>query len=543
MTCRHRAGMIALSTGVKPPDLTATLSPANTSQASPGAQVVTASATGGEGSISYSFDAKYPDGTSANALLTGSGSSRTVTTTAYSQTVVVTVTATDSGTPTAQTATARAVVATVVPADLVASMSPATTSQASPGAVVLTASSTGGVGTVSWAWSAKYADGSSAAALLSALVGSPVTLTTTTPGQSVRVVATATDAAGQTSSASALVAVAQPAAPTLSGPAPSAIDAPGSASVTFTGASGYGALSYSATLSAPAGSAATLSGSGLGAYTFTTDVEGAYAVTLTLTDALGRTAAATGIVSLVSAGALWTQFFLEDFDTYDAASRSGNGTLALQKAGVTQYTGTLSITAGTTGSAGIDANGMFLTQASGTGQAFFSIAPTIDTTKWLAFQWLIDWPTISGTSVTTRAAAKSITGVASGTEVYPAILANDTIAGKVDIRCLMSLGGVSGTAGNHADSITAPSRVCVTLVIRGGQSLSLVHDSSTFVPMQDIDDSPYGAAIELDKADTSASNGYALMFTPINVGIQHGSGTGTMRVRSMRGLYATPRSN
>lgn len=426
-----------------------------------------------------------------------------------------------------------------VPPNLVASISPATTSQSTPGAVVLTASATGGTGAQTWAWAATYADGTSAAALLSGS-GASRTLTTTTPGQSVRVVATATDAAGQTSAASAMVAVAQPSAPTLTGPSASTVDAPGSASVTFTGATGYGALSYSATLSKPSGSAATLSGSGLGAYTFTTDVEGAYAVTLTQTDALGRTAAATGIVSLVSAGSIWTQFFSEDFTTYDAASRSGNGTLALQKAGVTQYTGTLNLTSGT-GSAGIDASGMFITIATGTGQACFTITPTVDTSKWWAFQWLMDIPTLTGTVVGCGPTLNSTTTANSGTEIFPLIVRNNASSGY-DLSTAIKLSGVGQGTTNFATGLANPGRVCATLVMRGRLAHMLVHDSDTFIPMEDIDDSPISAALEISSSDTTP-NTFAPWISAPKVGVRIGAAAGTARILALRILSATPRSN
>ena len=67
--------------GAIPPNLTASISPASTSQASPGAVVLTASATGGTGASTWAWVATYADGTSAAALLSGSGDSRTVTTT------------------------------------------------------------------------------------------------------------------------------------------------------------------------------------------------------------------------------------------------------------------------------------------------------------------------------------------------------------------------------------------------------------------------------------------------------------------------------
>lgn len=85
-----------------------------------------------------------------------------------------------------------------------------------------------------------------------------------------------------------------------SDPTPQTQVAAGSASVTFNAPSGGTApYSYSASLTKPGGSSASLSGSGLGAYTFTTDVTGVYTVALSVTDALGLTSQAIGVVSLV----------------------------------------------------------------------------------------------------------------------------------------------------------------------------------------------------------------------------------------------------
>ncbi len=83
-------------------------------------------------------------------------------------------------------------------------------------------------------------------------------------------------------------------------PTPQTQVAAGAASVTFSSPTGGdGSYSYSATLYKPGGSSATLSGSGLGAYSFTTDATGIYAVVLTVTDGVGFETTATGVVSLV----------------------------------------------------------------------------------------------------------------------------------------------------------------------------------------------------------------------------------------------------
>jgi hypothetical protein len=87
-------------------------------------------------------------------------------------------------------------------------LSPETTLQLAPGAVVLTAVTANGTEPVSLSWAALYADGTSAAALLSGS-GSTRTLTTTTYGQAVIVTVTATDSATtpQVVADSAIVAV------------------------------------------------------------------------------------------------------------------------------------------------------------------------------------------------------------------------------------------------------------------------------------------------------------------------------------------------
>ena len=541
-----------------PANLVTSISPATTSQSTPGAVVLTASATGGTGAQTWAWAATYADGTSAAALLSGSGSSVTLTTTTYSQSVTVVATATDSGTPTPQTATASALVATVTPANLTVSLSPANTSQSAPTGQLVTATVSGGVAPYTYTWGAKYSDGTNASALLSGS-GASRTVTTTTPGQVVNVSVAVTDSgtpSAQTATGGAVVAVQQPAAPTLTGPSQSTVDAPGSASITFTGASGYGSLSYSASLSKPTGSTATLSGSGLGAYTFTTDLEGAYAVTLTLTDALGRTAAATGIVSLVSAGTIWTEAIRENFTTYDAATvtrtSSSAGTLTntvnLQKSGVTQYVATLGTTfsggSSGTGTAGIDSDGLYITQSGAITRASFTISPTLDSTQWQMFQWLIDMPSFSGTTVNGGPVVQSSSSPSTGTEVCPAVVYNNATPGLFDIQALMRLSNVTQTpAGEHVVGASNPGRICVTQVCRGKEILALVHDSDTFIPAQSIDTGPYHAAMSVTANDSTFSPSYTLMIPSPKFGIRIGTAAGTIKCREMRVLYATPRSS
>lgn len=430
-----------------------------------------------------------------------------------------------------------------VPVNLTLALSPSVTSQASPGAQVLTATPTGGTGTISYAWTATYvADGSSAAALLSGS-GATRTITTTAPGQVVQVSVVATDSGSptaQTATASASVSVAQPASPTLSGPAAQTMDAPGGGSVTFTGATGYPSLSYSAAFTAPAGSAATMSGSGLGPYTFTTDVEGAYVVTLTLTDGLGRNAVATGVVSLVSMGAIWTVQGTEDFTTYDTASRSGSGTVALQKAGATQYTATVNVNAGTW-TAGINAGGLFITQSSGTGQGAIVFKPPITGTEWYAVQWVMDMPSFSNSTVTGRVTVMSSSTVMTGNEFFAAIFKNGATAGNFDITALIRMSGVGQTSGTFQSNGASPGRVCVSMVAKDGQIYYTVHDADDFVPMASVGSSIIGG-VPLGPArnDTSSNQPSRWVADPW-CGISLGASTGTVGCRKMRWMTAPQR--
>ena len=92
--------------------------------------------------------------------------------------------------------------------DLSVALTPETTLQNGPGAVLLTAVTSGGTAPISLTWDALFSDGTSAAALLSGS-GSTRTLTTTTYGQAVIVTVTATDSAAtpEVATDSSIVAV------------------------------------------------------------------------------------------------------------------------------------------------------------------------------------------------------------------------------------------------------------------------------------------------------------------------------------------------
>lgn len=258
-----------------------------------------------------------------------------------------------------------------VPANLVASLSPASTSQSTPGAVVLTASATGGTGASTWAWVATYADGTSAAALLSGS-GASRTVTTTAYYVAVRVVATATDAAGQTATASAMVEVGAPAALVSGGDLPSTQLVSGTTSQAFTFAAatgGAGTVTYALAVESSNG-AATLSTSSGRSATLQSLTDGVTVrVTCTATDAVGQSVATTGVwgvavVPVFDETAEWNSIYEIDFQTLGTGSRTGTGTYTVGGITFTVATG-----AGTpTGQASsVSSSGLTVSQTSTTG--------------------------------------------------------------------------------------------------------------------------------------------------------------------------------
>ena len=421
-----------------------------------------------------------------------------------------------------------------VPDNLVATVSPATTAQSTPGGQVLTASATGGTGAVSWAWVATYSDGSSADGLLSGS-GSTRTLTTTTPGQVVSVVATGTDSGGanvQVASASAVVSVAQPALPTLSGPARQTQTYVGAASVTFTGATGYGALSYSASLSKPSGSSATLSGSGLGAYTFNTDAIGAYTVTLTLTDSLGRTAQATGIVSTEVVGSVWSLTADVDATALTPVSLSATGTFAAGS-----LTGTFTRGSGNTGSGGIDASGLFCTIATGTANAQTVVAVPIDKEKKSLIMWKMSIPSLTGTTASARLCLSDSASVTSGTQLLPLMIKNNASAGLYDFTSSSRLTGTGQGATTILTGVSSPGTAIIAVQMEGRQTYCAGFDADTFPTPDQLNTDQWFPIKVLGKADTTGDDydlWLGMLSSTLYVGVEIGVAAGTMRTQAFR---------
>jgi hypothetical protein len=185
-------GFSLLGQSSGPPALSITLIPDTTAQSSPGAVLLTATALGGTGTITLSWTATFADGTSAAGLLTGSGNTRTLTTTVYGQVVIVTVSATDTGTP-VQSTSDSALIAVNSTTDLILAISPLTVQQGSPAGQLFTATPSGGLGPYTYAWLAIYSNGTNANALLSSLTGASSTLTPTNYRQVFRIACTVTD--------------------------------------------------------------------------------------------------------------------------------------------------------------------------------------------------------------------------------------------------------------------------------------------------------------------------------------------------------------
>lgn len=348
-----------------------------------------------------------------------------------------------------------------VPPNLIAAISPATTSQSTPGAVVLTASATGGTGAQTWAWAATYADGTSAAALLSGS-GASRTLTTTAYYLAVRVVATATDAAGQTSAASALVEVGAPAALVSGGNLASTELVSGTTSQAFTFAAatgGAGTVTYAlavssisgaVTLSTSTGRSATLQG--------LTDGEVAQ-VTLTATDALGQSVTATGVWGVAAApvfdtSARWNSIAEYDYRTFTPASRSGAGSITSD--------GKTFVLAVNTGSASasslaIDSTGLVIGGTLGAASTLSVYMETNAYTNWKAIEHLL----IDGIITLP---ASMITGSTVQVGVGDASYYNTGNA------YALSLGQGGGIVGRRCSSGTSTTPTVATGVVSPGQT-------------------------------------------------------------------------
>ena len=376
------SGYSLQAAGGTPPDLSVSLTPETTLQGAPSAVVLTAVTSAGTAPISLSWGALFADGTSAAALLSGSGSTRTLTTTTYGQAIIVTVTATDSA-ATPEVAASSSIVAVNNTVDLVLSVSPFITKKATISSQLLTASVTGGLAPFTYTWSAIYTDGTSANALLSSLSGSATTLTPTQYRQVVRVICSVTDSSPSVQVATFVAAFAVGEPPALAPPGdltPTQL-AGGTTSSPFTfNAATGGAPPYSygltvasssglVTLSTPAGLTATLQS--------LTDLTTGQ-VTLTVTDALGQTADATytfgvAVAPVYDETGTWSVIEGKDFRTLGSGSLVGNGSFTV---GGTTFTVITSSGTPTSKSTTVNASGVTIAQTVSSGATTTVSVPT-----------------------------------------------------------------------------------------------------------------------------------------------------------------------
>jgi hypothetical protein len=363
--------------GVVGTPLTVSVTPVQTQQASPGGQLLTATAAGGTAPYTYSWSAKFVDGTNADSYLSNlTGSTTTLTSTAYSQSFLITCVATDASAPSALSNRDDAIVSVVAPSNLTAQISPESASQTNPGGQLFTVTPSGGVTAYSYAWSATFTDGTDANAYLSALVGAAVTLTSTNYRQSFRIACVVSDNSPnpQIANLAAVLSVGEP--PALVAPTdltPTQL-ANGTTSTPFTfGDASAGAPPYTyamivqsstggVTLSTYTGQSATIQG--------LTDSATAQ-VTIQATDSLGQTADATyvvgvGVVPVFNENALWNYIGGTDLRTIGSGSRSGAGTLTV--GGIT-FTVAPIVGAPTGQALNVSASGVRLSQTSGVATA------------------------------------------------------------------------------------------------------------------------------------------------------------------------------
>ena len=375
-------GFSLFDQGGGPSSLSVTLTPETTAQSSPGAVLLTATTSGGAGTITLSWTATFADGSSAAGLLTGSGNTRTLTTTVYGQVVIVTVSATDAGPP-VQSTSDSALIAVNSTTDLILAINPVTVQQSSPAGQLFTATPTGGLGPYTYAWLAIYSNGTSANALLSSLTGASSTLTPTNYRQVFRIACTVTDSSPtpQIATFFSTLSVGQP--PALVPPAdPTPTQLAGGTTTSpfvFGNATG-GAPPYSYALSVASSSGtvtlSTYTGQSGNLLNLTDLTTGQ--ITLVVTDSLGQTADATytfgvAVAPVYDETGTWSVIEGLDLRTLGTGSLSGNGTVTVGGKTFTVVTATGAPTGKTTT---INASGVTVAQTGASGDQTTVSLPT-----------------------------------------------------------------------------------------------------------------------------------------------------------------------
>tara|TARA_R110000868_G_scaffold169521_2_gene404557 strand:+ start:3419 stop:4819 length:1401 start_codon:yes stop_codon:yes gene_type:complete len=428
--------------------------------------------------------------------------------------------------------------------DLTVSLSTgATVAQGTPGAQVITASTTGGTGSKTYAWAAKYQDGTSANALLSATNVANPTLTTTAYAQRVIATCTATDSGSPAQVATAAVMVTVALTPIVfSNPSAQTAATAGAASVTFsTATGGVGTITPgTATLAVPAGSAATLSGTGYGPYTFTTDVPGTYAVTQSVTDSIGQSAQATGTMAYAPVGPTWESLLDLNFVTCDTYSISAAGAFNLTRSGAAVAT----LTAYTSGAVsgpvwGItNGTGAYITQGSGGGEMFLAATtPALGSTKRAAFQFLSTAQVYSGSN-DSKVLGRISNANDFNTGGTKSILAFQyKSAGTYYLVHDYHLGATPSQAALRTNAADMTTLVCVTFIMDGMQVKNYIHTGvSDYQPMDSLESgSPIFKVWSLAQNPASA---YARAFEPTYFSFGNLDNTGAVTMKKMRAMQA-----
>lgn len=478
---RYNDLVVAISTaGIVPMFVTVT-QPSNASVA--GAATWTLTPTGGTGSFTYSVSALTRPATSSASITGGTTATPSVSLDKQGR-YAFTSTVTDS---TGLAVTVNCIVS-LVWTPLVPGATPAVQSlsaNTTTSGTITFITPTGGSGSYTNALTLTKPSGSVAA--LSASTGLVTTITGMANGEAYAVTCTSTDAdAGSAATCNSGPALVRVATPTIafSNPVPQSSATAGLATVNFVPATGgTGTLTYgTATLSVPVGSLATLSGSGTGPFTFTTDTPGAYGVTQSVTDTLGVSAQATGIVSYAPAGATWTTMETYDWTLVDSTSTSAAGSIALTVGGVAYKTLTTYTSGPVTSPVwqAVNGSGIRVSYSAGGGEVWFDFlasVPSSSTQKIMA-QWIVGVPGYSSAGsidvlgrITDAASWNG--GAALSSLVYAVKPANYQM--KTDFHSASTPS--EATVRDSATDITWPA--CVTIIEDGYQIVLMVHQNCT----------------------------------------------------------------
>jgi hypothetical protein len=327
--------------------------------------------------------------------------------------------------------------------------------------------------------------------------------------------------------------------PTLSAPAPQTTRKQQEMTITFTGASGYGAITYTPTYAYPSGSSATFTQVSSLVYTITPDVEGSYVVELRLEDSRGRYITKTAIITFASVGAVWNE--LEghrwDFRAATPNSRTGSGTLNVVIDGTT-IVATAYNSAGNQSFGCNATDGLYAEVTAGTPQTMLTVPTTIDTSKKYAIQWLWTAPTFANTSAAGRIVISSSTNSTTGTQILPHGTTKNATSGLNFVANTRS-SGTSSTALALATGMANPGTMCTTLVVENRQAKWTTHAASDFVDMADVEDSAMWNPVFAALGDPSPGFSAQWITNP-KVGIEMGNSSGKMAVQEIRVLTAVP---